>query len=484
MTLTAKTIRSAGIVTLSGYFQLIISFVGNIILTRLLTPEDFGVFSLALSILMLLYMFSGFGVQESIIQYRGSFNNTVIPTAFWLTIAMALSLAVLGTLLGIILSSFYSSTIVYILIALSWIRMGVILRAAYAAVLKRDLNYRPIALNSIATTLLSFVAGILAALLGVGVWSLLVREAVAAATGLVGLRWASGYKLENRFDRQAAKWIWDFGWRAMIARISEVLFGQADNFFVGTFQGTVNLGYYSLAYRQAYLIHQVAQGAMNTVIFSAFSEIQDSSKKLSYGFNKLNFWLWRVAIPLGLLFGLLGDKLVTWVYGDKWNMAGELFQNMFIFSMLLPVDIALKNLLVGAGHVNGVMHIRVVQLVFFIPLVVGSAYWLNVFAVAWIVNASLILSCLLMLRHANGFIDIDWKYLFNAPLIAVAGALISFICLNSFLSNINFDGAPIILISVVTLFAYIGILILVDHSALAVEIGILRMKLRKPNAQT
>lgn len=418
MTLAKKIVTGAGWTTSSAYLNAVISFAGNIFLARILVPDDFGVFTLAASFLSLLFMLAGFGSQESIIQCRDETIKDLIPTAFWMTLGLGLGLAVAGSMLGFILMPRYGQTVGILIVLLSWFNLLSMISNAYGAILKRELIYKPLALIQTAGTFISFGLAVVLAYYKWGIWSLFVREAIWIVLVLGGVAWASGYRLQFRFDRKAAGWIWSYGWKILGNRVGDVLFERVDKLVVGGLLGTSILGQYSIAYRLALTGHQFGYGVVHSVVFSAFSAIQKDTQKLQAFLEKLYFLLFRLVLLLGLLVWFCGSNLVILIYGPKWQLAGTIFQSMAIFLAAFPLETSLRVFLISSGHINSALRIRIWQLCFFLPSVLIAAYFGDVLWVVWSINASIFISWLLAMYSVSHVVAIRWRYLMQKPLVA------------------------------------------------------------------
>lgn len=472
-----KVIRGAGWAAIAGYIQLVSAFFGNIMLARILLPEDFGTFALASSLLTFLFMFAGFGSQEAVIQCRDEAISELIPTAFWFTLAIALGLSLIGLVISNALRNFYSNEVISIVNVLILVKLLDNVGLFFSAILKRDLYFKPIAQFSILAVFSSFLLAGIAAWLGAGSWALVLREVSAVLIRLLGLYWVSNYRIRFKFNWPAARWIWSFGWRMMFSRITEVIFGRFDNFVVGTLLGTISLGHYTLSYRLAFLGQQLTQGAIQPVVLAAFSRVQQSTQKLKYGFERLNYWLWRVTLPLGLSVALVGEELVVWIYGDKWQLAGQVFQSMFLFLALLPVYGSVKQFLIGSGHLGLVVKTQLIQLGFFVPGVIAAAVMGNLFTVVWIVNISLLLSWWLMSRFACTVAAIDWVYVIKAPLLAVAASSAVGLGCRALLDNepkaYVFIGLQLVSVFVI----YLASLFILEYESLRGEVDLIRARI-------
>jgi O-antigen/teichoic acid export membrane protein len=209
----------------------------------------------------------------------------------------------------------------------------------------------------------------------------------------------------------------------MITQISEVIFGRFDNWVVGTVLGNAMLGNYSMAYRLTLLGHQLTQSALQPVVLSTFSSIQTSTTLIQYTFDRLIYWLFRITVLLSLLVLLLGNEVVVFIYTDRWDVAGSIFQNMWIFFGIMPVHEAIRHVLMGVGGIDKVVSSRVIMVVFFVPALILAALSGNVLMVAWAVNIALLLSTGLMFFHMRQIVSINWFHLLGNPfLAALAGS--------------------------------------------------------------
>ncbi len=477
MSLGKKTLTSTGWIASTVYINTIIAFVSNVFLARLLLPDEFGVYALAASFLSLLFMVSGFGTQESIVQCRDDTIQNLIPTAFWMTIALGFVLAIVGSGLGVFLHPRYGEEIAFLVMSLSWLSFVRMIGNTYAAILKRDMSFKPIAKTQTIGTILSFGLAIVAAYNHWGVWSLFVREAAQTIFELAGLAWVSGYWLQRKFDLRSAQWIWGFGWKVMVNRIGEVLFERVDKLAVGSFLGTAILGQYSMAYRLAFLGHQFSYGVVQSIAHSAFSTIQNEVEKLSRAFEKLYFWLFRFALISGLLVWFCGSELVLIIYGPQWQLAGEIFQHTAIFLVLLPLETSLRSFLIGAGYINANLSVRIWQLILFVPLVIAAAYWGGIMWVVWSINLSIWISWLLAVRYTNKVIPVRWDYLMQKPSLAGLLTFVGATALNrmGYLTGDGFFG--VILQAGVVGMVFVTTLYLLERHSIHAELANIQTRL-------
>jgi O-antigen/teichoic acid export membrane protein len=474
--ISKKVIKGAGWTAIMSYFNLIVSFGGNFVLAYLLAPQDFGTYALASSILTLIFMVAGFGSQDAIVQCRDETVEDLIPTAFWLTVGLAFVLATVGTLVGVALNQVYHQQVALLIIFLAWTLFFNNLLYAYHAILQRELNYRLISLTGMIANLFSFGLAALLAAYGVGLWSLLFRDIFFTAVSFWLVALFSAQVIPFRFNRKTALWVWHFGWHLMVTRMIQVLFERLDNLFIGLFLGPAALGQYSLAYRLLQLIYQVTYGVIHSVLFSALSLLQSTKERLNYATERINYWLYRIVILLGLGVFFTGEPLVTLFYGQKWHEAGSLFALFALAAMLLPLNENLKIALVSAGRVSSVTTASLFQLGFFVLAIIVSTYLKNISLVVGVVDLTLLIYWFGLARSASKLIKIDWVYLLRGPLLATVLVELSILGLS--LLNPHLDLLSQLLLQGGLVVGVFGLALwLVEGRALKTEISLLQQAL-------
>lgn len=469
MSFAKKTLISVAWAFSTGYANIFIAFVGNLLLARTLPPEDFGTFALASSLLVFVTMFTGFGSQEAIMQCRDEKIEDLIPTAFWLSLAIGIAVAILAVLTGLMIRSYYGNTISLLIISLAMLVPITSSANAYSSILRRDMVYRPVALTRTISTTSSFVLGIIAALSGAGPWALLVRQASEAIIYWAGVKLSSHYRVQVIFNLKTARWIWNFGWKQMLSQMSETILGRYDNLLIGTFMGDIQLGYYSQSYRLALIGQQFTQGVLSPLLLPMFATVQSSREKLNYGFERVSFWICRVIPLLGALIFVSGKNAVIFLYGEKWATTGRYFELMSIFFIFLPFAAVLKSFLVGSGQINDVVKIKLIEMSFFIVGVSIGVLLDNMIVILWIVNATHVLATLLMGRAAQQVIPINWRYICVAPVLTL---LITIIVGQWLATTMLGTLASLLLLTFVLTSIYAITLVAFDYRSLRREIHI------------
>ncbi len=152
----------------TNIFGQIIYFVNGVILARILSPKDFGIYGMALVLSSFVFMFWNLGLNAALIQ-RKDINKNHLDTAFTLSILMGITCFVIVWFMAPFLASFFKEPIVAKIariIGLSFIIYA--LDRVPTALLTKNLHFKVITLTGLANPVIYGLVAVPLALLGFG----------------------------------------------------------------------------------------------------------------------------------------------------------------------------------------------------------------------------------------------------------------------------------------------------------------------------
>ncbi len=303
---------------LSKYGVLTTRFVSSIVLARLLLPEDFGLMGMAMVVSGFAASFqdAGFGV---VIVQRKILSHRLLSTLFWATLGfctlLAATLAASASLIGYAFQDDRVPRLIRLL-SINFILTGFLV--VPAALLRRRMEFRWIAIGEILASLAGAATAITLASRGGGPISL-------AFGGIVGIFTRTTiFTLAARF---VPAWAWDtrgfidcarFGLNVSGFNVVNYWCRNADNLVVGSFLGPVALGLYSLAYRFVLLPIECITNVVTGVLFPKLSRIQDDDPLLSNLYLRACGTVALLTFPAMAGIALLADPLIRVAVGEKW----------------------------------------------------------------------------------------------------------------------------------------------------------------------
>lgn len=471
--LAFRIVRGGAAVALVSYFHLIFGFASNLVLTRLLTPADFGIFALGVFFFALLNLRPKLGIDQSFAHHtatdaQSSGTFAVLSVASGIA-SLLLTLAVIPvlTLLG------YPQSVIFVTLALAGIGVMDSMMGIAWVQMDKALLFTRVSLVTAVAFPISYLPAFYLALNNGGYWALVSQNVLYAVLLLVGL-WLMArrelseiWKLRWTFSKTLAKQFIRFGVVVGLTTILATIVYQFDNFLVGSFSGFEALGYYDRAYRIAQWTSLLVGAILTRTAFYAYTRLQNDLPRLT---KTVEMSLWIVttaAVPIALAIFVSADELVLFLFGAAWLPSAALLKVLVAYSVLRPLLDDASALFVAVGHPRRSILVLIFQAISLVlaatPLTlrlgaVGAAIGVGVaFIVGLLVTYYFVRRTLPQLSLRNAFL---------APVVAAAITLGIALLASSPVRGLA--SAPVLTVAIMTaltLSLYVGItLALRPHS--------------------
>jgi O-antigen/teichoic acid export membrane protein len=331
----------------------------NLVMTRLLMPEAFGLMAMVVTLHMALTLLSDIGIEQSIIRTTRGDEPRFLRVAWTIQIlrcgVVALGVLIAAAALWILAPSLAPAGTVYadpslpaliVVSALVVILSGLESTNKYLA--SRRMQLKMVAILNISGQLVALVAMVTISLLHPSVWSLLWGMIAGAAfhTVMSHILFA-GPRMGLAWDREIADELWHFGKWIIGSSVMSFVGGNADRIFLGAVLDKEHFGFYVIAliWVQAGItvIHRIA-GKIGLPLFSDVSrERPDELLRVFHRFSRLNAALASAGF-LGLFFG--GAALILLLYPSSYAQSAS-FMPFLALAMLrewfTPVGVLLMS---------------------------------------------------------------------------------------------------------------------------------------------
>lgn len=324
--LREKAVKGVAWSAVQKWGNQVISFGVFFVLARLLQPEDFGLVAMAAVFTAFIQIFLDQGLSQAIVQ-RADLQPDHLDTAFWVSILTGGLLTIIGILLSGIIARIFDEPRLQPVVA--WMSLTFFLASLTStqmAILQRELNFKVLATRTLLASLCGGVVGMTAAWLGYGVWSLIAKELVGAAVGVIVLwrvsSWRPGWRVSTRHFND----LFGFGINLVGIRVLSFLNQRSDDFLIGYFLGPTALGYYAVAYRLIFILVSTVTGITESVTFSTFSRLQQQPERLRQAYYQVIEFTALFSFPTFIGLALLAPQVVPIVFGEQWLPSVSLLQ--------------------------------------------------------------------------------------------------------------------------------------------------------------
>ncbi|MGB8317388.1 MAG: lipopolysaccharide biosynthesis protein [Ignavibacteriaceae bacterium] len=333
--LTYKTIHGIKWNYISTIITAVMQIGYTAIMARLLEPAAFGLVAMAGVILRFGSYFAQMGIERAVIQKK-EISQEDIRSSFTLSVFLGIIFFLLLWFLAPLALYVFNNEKVVIIVkvmALSFFISG--FSTTSLGLLKRNLNFRSIAIIEIASYTLGYLGiGITMAVLDYGVWSLVFAALSQAFFSTVIAYILVRHSLNFTFKVSHYKPLFSFGSKVTIISIFEFLGGSLDTLIIGRFLGASLLGIYNRAFMIVNLPLQNFYTSITKVLFPSFSKIQSDRLKLKEAFlssfTVSSFFL----IPLCVWFSVSAKEIVLVILGNKWKEAIDILR---ILALVTPL---------------------------------------------------------------------------------------------------------------------------------------------------
>ena len=307
-----------------------ISFVSNIVLARLLTPDDYGTIGMLMIFIAVANTFVDGGFGSALIQKKEPTKEDY-STIFWWNMLLSVVLYGLLFLGAPAVARFYNlpllcdvlrvQGIVLIINALSIIQQNQ---------LRKQLKFKRLATVTVISATLSAGIAIILAYMGWGVWALVAQQLMLSGFNAVQLWILNKWYPAFVFSKESFKQLFGFGGFILASNLINTFCNEIKGLLIGRFFSPATLGFYTQAYKLEQVVSTSFSNVVDQVSYPVLAELQNNNESLKRTLKKLTTAISFITTPLMLIMALVAHPLILFLYTDKWLPSVYYFQVLCI----------------------------------------------------------------------------------------------------------------------------------------------------------
>ena len=322
MSLKTTTVRNLQFVGIAQLLSIVLVQLGYLLLARMLTPDDFGLYAAVMVVFNLCVTISMVGLDQAAIQSKDE-GEELLRTAATFRMTMAIMAIVVVLILAPVIASFFERT-----------EMTDPLRVMTAAVLvssagfvstvrlTKALRFRELSISRIGNAIAWPAVALSAGVIGLTYWSMILATLFASAAALVILWAYAPWKVSYHIDKAILTKLLRFGKFPAATGVIVFLFFNLDKVVVGRLLGANLLGLYFLAYTWGTLVPGIFTSIVNNVMFPTYSTISHDRALLSKAYLRTLTYLGYISLPMGFGLAAISPILIGALLGARWTAAG------------------------------------------------------------------------------------------------------------------------------------------------------------------
>lgn len=350
-----------------------VALITQIVLARLLTPEEFGVLAILLVVVNVADVVAQSGFGQAIIQMPDA-DETTYSTALWLSllIAIVLYFIVFGFSSGI--AAFYGNT--YIELFLKVISLKLFLDSANSiqrSILQKHMDFKSLFVASFLAVFVAGMVGIVLALIGFGIWALIAQVVLNSLFACMAMAACLRWMPRLVFDRSQAEALFSFGWKMAITGVLLTLYSGVSELVVGKTCTAEGLGYYSQGRKYPAAVIGALNNALCNVLFPAFAELRgDLSALQTMAKRGLALGTCFLA-PAVTLVAVCAESLVALLLSERWLPSVPVLQIACVPYLFLLLQVVNLRAYMALGRSDVYLKVHIVKAGVGFPVVAGIA---------------------------------------------------------------------------------------------------------------
>lgn len=365
--LAFRAVRGGLWVAFSSYWMIGFGFAVNIVITRLLAPEAFGVVALASFFAQLFRIGTKLSLGAPFIQHKDSG-----PTAVSTYVVLESALALAGLLLSLLAAPLlgmrgYTLETVQVMLALSFCAVLETAGGIGSNILEKDLRFGPTSLAHSIAFPVSYAPAVYLAWAGAGAWSLVAQNLVYNLLAFAGVWWAASRVVPRwggwRIDRHLIAPFFRFGLTVGLGMFAASLLTSVDNLLIGTIAGVTALGFYDRAFRTAQWPSLLLHAIISRTVMNTYARLQGDTARLQRTFSMVVWIIGFLALPISLVVLITAPDLVTLLYGERWLPAVPFLRILVVVAVVRPLWENAGTLFVAIGQPRLTLNYSVVQVI-------------------------------------------------------------------------------------------------------------------------
>lgn len=327
-----------------------LALFSNLLLARLLLPSEFGVIGTAYIFWSFVNLFTQDTVGSFLV-YKGIEDKRYVNTTYTISLCIGLILAVAMVGISHEAAKFFGvENLVWILSVFACNLVVSFVCSTYTGVLTRRTQYKELANSNMISSMTRVFSTVGCAAAGLSYWSFVIGDTAFWLMLFILLRRHVKLNFQLQIDPVARPEVLSYCFGAMGNSFGYYVNANGDNFVVGRFLGTTNLGYYNFAYQLTMALPTILGQVMSQVGMSAFAKISDD-KQQEKALLKVVEQMAFLAAPVYALFFLVIDQYtVSFIFGAKWIPSTTVIPWLLIFAYFRLLNASLSSMLFAKGR--------------------------------------------------------------------------------------------------------------------------------------
>lgn len=358
-----------------------IQFVVQIILARLLLPEEYGTIAIIAIFISFANVFVQYGFNTALIQKKNA-DETDFSSVFFLSLLVAGVFYLILFFTAPLIAGFYENPALTSLLRVLAITLFVGgLNSIQNAVVARKLEFRKLFFSSLGAMLVSGLVGIVMAYNGYGSWALVAQQLSNQIMIAIILWFTVKWRPLLLFSMVRLKELFSFGWKLLVSALINMLYMDSQGLIIAKIYSPIMLGYFNRGQQFPALIVSNINGSIQSVMFPALSQQQENVQRVKEMVRRAIITSSFLIFPMMVGLAVIAEPLVKILLTDKWLPCVPFLQISCAAYALLPIHTANLQAINALGRSDIFLKLEIVKNVVGL-MILGISLFYGIYAIA------------------------------------------------------------------------------------------------------
>lgn len=380
-----KAVIWSGVDKVAGY---IVHFSIQIILARMLMPDDYTVVAMLAIFLAISQAFIDSGFATTLIQKKNCTEHDY-SSVFYFNILISIIVYCILFTCAPAIEKFYSFpnlatvTKVYSL-CLVISAFGMVNRV----ILTKKLKFKKIAIISLAASILSAIPAIILAFDGFGYWALVIQNLVSSAISVILYFYYSRWRPRLMFSMKSIKSLAPFGFRILIIYIFHAIYNNIYSLLIGKRYPAADLGYYDRGKTLAGTAPIGFSDFFTRAVYPIQAKNQDNKEFLESSYNRSFATSVFIIVPICIFLCVFSYQSIFTLFGNQWLESAMILSILSIGYMFYPLQALNMTMLKVGGCADYLMQSEIIKKVLgIVAVIIAINYSLEIVVLSWTICA-------------------------------------------------------------------------------------------------
>ena len=338
-----------------------IQFIVQIILARLLAPEQFGTIAIVMVFINLAQVFVQSGFNTSLVQKKDA-DEDDFSSVFYMSLGIAGILYVIMYISAPYIASFYRDPILTpVLRVLSITLFAGAFNSIQNAFVSRNLLFKKLFKSSLGAMLISGTLGIIAAYKGLGIWALVIQQLVNQVAITIIMWFTVKWRPTLIISFSKVRKLFSFGWKLLASALLDTGYQELRTLIIGRLYTPSILGYYNRGQLFPKVLVSNIDGSIQSVMLPTLSAYQDDKKRMKEMMRRAIVSSSFLIFPMMVGMAVVAEPLVKIVLTDKWLPAVPFLQIFCISYALMPIHTSNLQAINAMGRSDIFLRLEVIK---------------------------------------------------------------------------------------------------------------------------